>query len=74
MRYADLALLLIPAGLAIAWLSGVRGLSRRGILVALALLCGLGGMLLWLGADRGFIGHYEPAHLSGTRIVPGHPG
>lgn len=72
MRYADLALLLIPAGLAIAWLSGVRGLSKRGVVVAVLLLAGLGTALVWLGAARGFTGHYEPAHLSGGEVVPGH--
>ena len=69
MRYADLALLLIPAGLAIAWLSGVRGLSRRGILTALVLLAVLAGTLVWLGQERSFHGHYEPAHLTGGQIV-----
>ena len=69
MRYADLALLLIPAGLAIAWLSGVRGLSRRGILTALLLLAALAATLIWLGQARSFHGAYEPAHLSGGQIV-----
>ncbi len=69
MRYADFALLLIPAGLAIAWLSGVRGLSTRGILTALILLAILAATLIWLGEARSFHGRYEPAHLTGGKIV-----
>ena len=72
MRYADLALLSIPAALAIAWLCGVRGLSRRGVLLVLLLLAGLGGTLLLLGNARSFNGRYVPAHLKGDTIVPGH--
>ncbi len=73
MRYADLALLLVPAGLAIAWLSGVRGLSRRGVLTALVLLAGLAGLLAWLGQARSFHGRYEPAHLTGGQVVTPRP-
>ena len=69
MRYADLALLLIPAGLAVAWLCGVRGLSRRGVLTAVGLLAVLAGALFWLGRERGFTGRYEPAHLAGSKVV-----
>ncbi len=69
MRYADLALLMIPAGLAIAWLCGVRGLSRRGTLAVLGLLAVLGGALVWLGHVRGFTGSYVPAHLSAGKVV-----
>ncbi len=69
MRYADLALLLVPAGLAIAWLCGVRGLSTRGILTALLLLAALAATLVWLGEARSFHGRYEPAHLSGGQVV-----
>ncbi len=69
MRYADLALLLIPAGLLIAWLCGVRGLSRRGILATFLLLAAVATTLVWLGKARSFRGHYEPAHLSGGQVV-----
>ncbi len=72
MRYADVALFLIPAGLALAWLFGVRGLSRRGVLAILLLLAGLGGTLLLLGNERSFNGRYVPAHLQGDSVVPGH--
>jgi hypothetical protein len=74
MRYADIALLLIPAGLLVGWLSGVRGLSRRGAVGAILLLASLGLLLVWLGHDRGFRGAYVPAHLKGGEIVSGHPG
>ncbi len=69
MRYADLALLLIPAGLLIAWFSGIRGLSPRGTLTALALLLTLALTLIWLGHARSFQGHYEPAHLTNGQII-----
>ncbi len=69
MRFLDLALLLVPIGLATAWLAGVRGLSTRGTLLAVALLAALGGTLLWLGYARGFNGTYQPAHLSDGKVV-----
>lgn len=69
MRYLDLSLLLIPAGLAIAWLFGVRGLSPRGTAAAFVLLAAIGGALVWLGEARSFNGHYEPAHLSDGKVV-----
>jgi ABC-type transport system involved in cytochrome c biogenesis permease subunit len=73
MRVAELALLMVPIMLAIAWLLGLRGLSHRGTVAALLLLAGLGLALVWLGEDRSFTGRYVPAHLQGTEIVPGHP-
>ena len=69
MRYAEFALLLIPAGLAIAWFSGVRGLSRRGTLAAVLLLGLVAASLVVLGQEHSFTGHYEPAHLSGGEVV-----
>ena len=72
MRYADVVLFLIPAGLALAWVLGVRGLSRRGVLALLLLLAGLGGTLLLLGNERSFNGRYVPAHLQGNTVVSGH--
>jgi hypothetical protein len=71
MRYADIALLLVPIGLLIAWFGGVRGLTPRGTAAALALLASLGAALVWFGHERGFTGDYRPAHLQGTQIVPG---
>ncbi len=73
MRYAEYALLCVPVGLVIAWLCGVRGLSRRGTVAAVLLLAVVGGGLMWLGTDRSFTGPYVPAHLRGTEIQPGHP-
>ena len=64
---------MVPLALAIAWLLGLRGLSLRGTVAAVLLLAGLGLALVWLGEDRSFTGHYVPAHLQGTDIVPGHP-
>ena len=69
MRYAEIALLLIPAGLAVAWLFGIRGLSTRGTLAVILVLAVAAGALVWLGEARSFTGHYEPAHLSGGRVV-----
>jgi hypothetical protein len=74
MRYAEFALLLVPVGLIVAWLFGVRGLSTRGTVAALLLLAAMGGGLLWLGIGRSFTGRYVPAQLEGTRIEAGHPG
>jgi hypothetical protein len=72
MRIAELILLLVPVGLAIAWICGLRGLSPRGTVAAILLLAGLGLALVWFGEDRGFTGRYVPARLDGTEIVPGH--
>lgn len=74
MRYAEIALMLVPIGLVVAWLCGIRGLSRRGTVAALLLLVALGGGLYWLGTSRSFTGRYVPARLNGTEIQPGHPG
>jgi hypothetical protein len=73
MRTVEIALLLVPVALVVAWLCGIRGLSRRG---AVAAILGLGifaCLLFWLGTDRSFTGPYVPARLSGTRVEPGHP-
>jgi hypothetical protein len=74
MRYADIALALIPIALLIAWAAGVRGLSPRGIVIALTLLACIGASLVWMGHERGFTGRYQPARLDDGRVVPGHPG
>jgi len=72
MRYVEFTLWLVPVGLVVAWLCGVRGLSRRGLTAAVLLLVGFGLLLLWLGEGRSFVGHYAPARLQGSKIVPGH--
>ncbi len=74
MRYAEYALMLVPVGLAIAWMFGVRGLSRRGTIAACLLLAGMGGALYWMGNSRSFTGRYTPARLQGQTVVPGHAG
>ncbi len=71
MRYADLALLLLPVILLVAWFAGIRGLTPRAALGAMLILAGLGATLAWFGHDRGFTGRYEPAHLTDDRLVPG---
>ena len=73
MRYAEYALLCVPAGLIVAWLCGIRGLSQRGTLAAMVLLAAAAGGLLWLGDGRSFTGRYVPARLHGTEIEAGHP-
>ncbi len=73
MRYADLALLLLPVLLLAAWFAGIRGLTPRAAIGALLVLAGLGATLALFGEYRGFTGHYEPAHLANERVVPGHP-
>jgi hypothetical protein len=72
MRYAELAFVLVPAGVILAWAYGVRGFSRRGVVALLVLFAALGGALYWFGAARMFDGQYVPAHLVGDQIVPGH--
>ena len=74
MRTIEVALLLVPVGLVIAWFYGIRGLSPRGIAAASALLAGAAAGLFWLGSDRAVSGHYVPAHVVDGRIVPGHGG
>jgi hypothetical protein len=74
MRYADLALLLLPIVLLAAWFTGIRGLTPRAAAVALLVLAGLGATLALFGEYRGFTGHYEPAHLKDDRVVPAHRG
>jgi hypothetical protein len=72
MRYAEIALLLVPVALAAAWLCGIRGLSPRGMVAACLALLSMAGALYWFGADRAVQGHYVPAHIVNGRIVPGH--
>jgi ABC-type transport system involved in cytochrome c biogenesis permease subunit len=72
MRIAELALLLVPIALAMAWICGIRGLSPRGTLAAILLLAALGLSLVYFGESRAFRGRYVPARLqAGSQIVPG---
>ena len=73
MRYAEYALLAVPVCLAAAWLCGVRGLSRQGMVALAGLLVALAAGLFWLGEGRSFTGHYVPARLHNGTILPGHP-
>ena len=72
MRWIEIALLLIPVALAIAWIKGIRGLSPRGIMAAMILLAACEGTLFWLGSDRAISGRYVPAHVVDGKIVAGH--
>jgi hypothetical protein len=72
MRYFEFALFLVPAGLAVAWWYGVRGLSPRGVVASAAVLAALAAGLFWFGSDRAVSGRYIPAHVQDGRIVPGH--
>ncbi len=74
MRYAEYALLAVPVGLAVAWLCGVRGLSRNGMVALVVALGVFAGVLFWLGEGRSFTGRYVPARLHDGTILPGHPG
>jgi hypothetical protein len=71
MRFVEFALLLIPLGVVVAWLCGLRGLSSRGVGALAVLFALLAGVLYGLGDARVFRGTYVPAHLEGTHIVPG---
>jgi len=71
MRFAEFSLLLIPLGVVIAWLCGVRGLSLRGVCAVALFFTFLAGLLYGLGDARMFRGTYVPAHLEGTQVVPG---
>jgi hypothetical protein len=73
MRIAEFALLLVPVALIVAWIFGLRGLSPRGTLAAVALLAVAGIALLCLGEGRSFNGRYVPARFNGEAIIPGHP-
>lgn len=70
MRYAEYALFALPLVLAVAWWFGVRGLSRRGLVVSVVgiLVFGLG--LVWLGEHRAVVGRYVPAQWLGGSVVP----
>ncbi len=70
MRFAEFALLLIPVGVVVAWLCGLRGLSRRGVAAVVLLFSMMAGGLYLLGDARVFHGIYVPARLNGTHIVP----
>jgi hypothetical protein len=72
MRYAEIALLLVPVALAAAWICGIRGLSRRGLVASCLVLLTMAAALYWFGAGRAVQGHYVPAHIVNGRIVPGH--
>jgi hypothetical protein len=71
MRFAEIALLLVPVAIAIAWWCGVRGLSRTGIIAVAAGLVAMGLILLWLGEGRSVRGIYVPAQLQGGEIIQG---
>jgi hypothetical protein len=71
MRFAEYTLLLIPLGVVIAWLYGVRGLSLRGVVAVVIVFTLFAGLLYGMGDARMFRGTYVPAHLEGTQIVPG---
>ena len=74
MRYAEYALLAVPVCLLAAWLCGVRGLSRTGMIAAALLFVSFAGALFWLGEGRSFTGRYVPARLHHGSIESGHPG
>jgi hypothetical protein len=71
MRFIELALMSLPLALVVAWFMGARHASFRGLAVIAGLLAGLGGILFWMGDERGFRGRYVPAHLEDGRVVPG---
>ncbi len=71
MRFAEFSLLLIPLGVVIAWLYGVRGLSLRGVLALVVVFTLFASLLYGLGDARVFRGTYVPAHMEGTQVVPG---
>jgi hypothetical protein len=71
MRYAEFALLLIPAAVIIAWFYGIRGLSLKGVAAFVLMFVLVFGMLYLFGSRRVFSGSYVPAHLEGGRVVPG---
>jgi len=71
MRYAEFALLLIPVAVIIAWFYGIRGLSFKGVAAFVLMFALIFGMLFLIGSRRVFSGTYVPAHLEGSRVVPG---
>lgn len=71
MRFVELALMSLPVLLAVAWFMGARYASYRGLAVIACALAALGGVLVWMGDDRGFIGHYTPARLQNGHVVSG---
>jgi hypothetical protein len=71
MRFAEYALLLIPLGVVIAWVYGVRGLSLRGVGAVVLVFAVIAGLLYGLGDARMFRGTYVPAHMEGTQVLPG---
>jgi hypothetical protein len=71
MRYAEFALLLIPVAVIIAWFYGIRGLSVKGVAAFVLMFVLIFGVLFLFGNRRVFSGSYVPAHLEGSRVVPG---
>jgi hypothetical protein len=71
MRFVELALMSLPLALVVAWVMGARHASYRGLAVIAVLLGVLGGVLFWMGDERGFLGVYTPARLQDGRVVPG---
>ncbi len=70
MRLIELALLLPPPLLALAWWLGAPMVSRRMLTLAALLLAGLVWALLHLETTQSFTGRYLPAHLKGDEILP----
>ncbi len=66
MRYAEWALLMVPVAIVVAWLYGVRGLSRRGIIASVVGLLVIGLGLFWMGEHRAVVGRYVPAQWPGS--------
>jgi hypothetical protein len=74
MRYAELALISLPAVLALAWVLGLRHAGYRAFMAMALVLAALGGTLIVFGEQRGFTGAYTPARLQDGRVVPEHGG
>jgi len=74
MRWAEVALFLVPFALYAAW--RVSAVVARPSLVwgALAVAIALGAWTVWFGLSRGVPPNeaYVPARIEGGRIVPGH--
>jgi hypothetical protein len=71
MRLVEFALMGLPALFVIGWLMGLRHARFRFLALIAGALAVVGGLLFWMGDERGFTGHYTPARWQDGRVTSG---
>ena len=74
MRWAEVALFLVPFALFVAWRVAARLARPEIVWAAVAIVLVLGAGTVWLGLSHRLARRetYVPARVENGRIVPGH--